>query len=67
MGDDVHEDSNLGYPLKIPDVPKTGVESWCMQVIIGRSAEGLVQLLPVAFSPEQAREIARRIMEWYGP
>lgn len=51
--------SHLGYPLKPRDIPSSGFEQWCLTV---KLSGGLV---PVAFSREQALEIARRIYAHY--
>ena len=54
---------NLGYPLA-----SAGGAAWVLNVLVGYdSLSGRRQFLPVAFSPYQAREIARRIMAHFGP
>lgn len=59
MADDLTS-SLLGYPLKPRDIPASGFEQWCLTVTLSGG------LVPVAFSREQALEIAGRIMGHYG-
>lgn len=48
---------NLGYPLKSPFFSE---DCWCLVI-----ADGNGNHIPVAYTKDQALEIAKRIMEYY--
>lgn len=51
---------HLGFPLEGP------FPGWMLTVITGTDDAGRPMLTPVAFSSDQAKEIARRIIAYYG-
>ena len=52
---------NLGYPLTLPELANPN-SLWGIDVLVDSR-----RIVPVAFSAQQAREIARRIIDFYGP
>ena len=52
---------HLGCPVEGP------IPGWMLTVRVSVDKAGRDQFLPVTFSEQQAREIARRIVAYYGP
>ena len=51
---------NLGHPIE------GVVPCWVIEVVTGTDKEGRPKITPIAFSPHQAKEMARRITAYYG-
>ena len=53
---------NLGYPVEVGSHP-----CWGLDVVEGCDRDGVARVIPIVFDESQAREVARRIVAFYGP